>query len=76
MIMTINIRCTYRSFFVIETNCVLCEVAAECLYVDYVDWSLKAVPWLRRSVAGLLPRRPGLDPGVSPCEFLVGKVAL
>jgi hypothetical protein len=26
-----------------------------------------AVPWLRRLVAGLPPRRPGFDPGVSPC---------
>jgi hypothetical protein len=44
--------------------------------MGYVDWSLKAVPWLRRSVAGLSPRRSGLNPEVSPCEFLVGKVAL
>jgi hypothetical protein len=71
-----NVRCTYRSVFVMEMNCVLCEVATDCLCMGYVDWSLKAVPWHRRSVAGRSPRRPGLDPGVSPCEFLVGKVAL
>ena len=31
------------------------------------------MPWLRRSVASLSPRRPWLDPGVSPCEFLMDK---
>ena len=32
-----------------------------------------AVPWLRRLVAGLQPRRPGLDPGVSPCGICGGQ---
>ena len=35
-----------------------------------------AVPWLRRSVAGLPPRRPGLDPGSVHVGFVVEKVAL
>jgi hypothetical protein len=35
-----------------------------------------AVPWLRRLVAGLPPRRPGFDPGSVRVGFLVDKVAL
>jgi hypothetical protein len=37
---------------------------------------LKAVPWLRRSGAGLLPLRTGFDPGSVHVGFVVGKVAL
>jgi hypothetical protein len=36
----------------------------------------KAVPWLRRLVAGLSPRRPGFDPGSVHVGFVVDKVAL
>jgi hypothetical protein len=32
-----------------------------------------AVPWLRRLVAGLSPRRPGFDLGSSPCEICGGQ---
>jgi hypothetical protein len=39
--------------------------------VDY-----EAVPWLRRLVAGLSPRRPGFDPGSLHVGFMVDKVAL
>jgi hypothetical protein len=35
-----------------------------------------AVPWLRRLTAGLLPRRPGFDPGSDHVGFAVDKVAL
>jgi hypothetical protein len=35
-----------------------------------------AVPWLRRLVAGLPPRRPGFDPGPDHVGFVVDKVAL
>jgi hypothetical protein len=35
-----------------------------------------AVPWPRRLVAGVSPRRPGLDPGSVHVEFVVDKVAL
>jgi hypothetical protein len=35
-----------------------------------------AVPWLRRLVAGLSPRRPGFDPGSVHVRFVVDKVAL
>jgi hypothetical protein len=35
-----------------------------------------AVPWLRRLVAGLSPRRSGFDPGSVHVEFVVDKVAL
>jgi hypothetical protein len=34
------------------------------------------VPWLRRLVAGLSPRRPGFDPGPVHVGFVVDKVAL
>jgi hypothetical protein len=35
-----------------------------------------AVPWLRRLVAGLSPRRHGFDPGSVRVGFVVDKVAL
>jgi hypothetical protein len=35
-----------------------------------------AMPWLRRSVAGFSPRRPGFAPGSVHVEFVVDKVAL
>jgi hypothetical protein len=38
--------------------------------------SLKAVPWLRRLVAGLSLSRPGSDPGSVHVGFVVEKVAL
>jgi hypothetical protein len=31
------------------------------------------VPWLRRLAAGLLPRKLGFDPGVSPCRICGGQ---
>jgi hypothetical protein len=37
---------------------------------------LLAVPWLRRLVAGLPPRRPGFDPASIHVGFVVDKVAL
>jgi hypothetical protein len=37
---------------------------------------MTAVPWLRRLVAGLSPRRPGLDPRSVHVRFVVDKVAL
>jgi hypothetical protein len=33
----------------------------------------QAVPWLRRLAAGLPPRSPGFDPGVSPCGICGGQ---
>jgi hypothetical protein len=36
----------------------------------------KAVPWLRRLVAGLSPRRPGFDPGSVYVGFVVDQLAL
>jgi hypothetical protein len=34
------------------------------------------MPWLRRLVAGLSPRRPGFDPWLLHVGFMVDKVAL
>jgi hypothetical protein len=36
----------------------------------------RAVPWLRRLVAGLSPRSPGFAPGSIHVGFVVDKVAL
>jgi hypothetical protein len=38
--------------------------------------SSKAVPWLKRLVAGLSPRRPGFAPGSIHVGFMVDSVAL
>jgi hypothetical protein len=48
----------------------LCRVNKELLS------RVKAVPWLRRLVAGLSPRRTGLDPGSVHVGFVVDKVVL
>jgi hypothetical protein len=37
---------------------------------------MKAVPWLRRLVAGLSPRRPGFDPRAVHLGYVVDKVVL
>jgi len=57
---------------------VLCRIAATELYEQQYDadcWLRSAVPWLRRSVAGLSPQRPGFDPRPFHVEFVVNKVA-
>jgi hypothetical protein len=41
-----------------------------------VMYVYKGVPWLRRLVAGLSPRRLGFDPGSVHVRFVVDKVAL
>jgi hypothetical protein len=38
--------------------------------------NITAVPWLRRLVAGLSPKRPGIDPGSVHVGFVLDKVAL
>jgi hypothetical protein len=50
--------------FITETKCVYCTL------------KYNFVPWLRRLVAGLAPRKPGLDPRSFPVRFVVNKVAL
>jgi hypothetical protein len=37
---------------------------------------MQAVPWLRRLVAGLSPRRSGFDPGSVHVGFVVDNMAL
>jgi hypothetical protein len=47
-----------------------------CLETSVTNHQPRAVPWLRRLVAGLLLRRPGFDPGSVHVGFMVDKVAL
>jgi hypothetical protein len=44
--------------------------------VRHLPTAVRAVPWLRRLVAGLSPRRSGFDPGSVHVGFVVDKVAL
>ena len=46
-----------------------------CQHVNIKGQTL-AVPWLRRLVAGLLPRSPGFDAGSVHVGFVVNRVAL
>jgi hypothetical protein len=39
--------------------------------VDIINITFYTVPWLRRLVAGLSPRRPGFDPGSVYVGFMV-----
>ena len=41
-----------------------------------VTIATQAVPWLRLSIAGLSPRRPGFYPGLVHVGFVVDKVAV
>jgi hypothetical protein len=52
------------------------SVVSFMLLVMTVNCRSEAVPWLRRLVAGLPPRRPGFDPGSVHVRFVVSKVAL
>jgi hypothetical protein len=47
-----------------------------CLYYLCNSNFTMAVPWLRRLVVGLSPRRPGFDPGPVHVKFVVDKVTL
>jgi hypothetical protein len=43
---------------------------------NYSNHCVLAVPWLRRLVADVSPRRPGFYPGSVHVGFVVDKVAL
>jgi hypothetical protein len=55
-------------------NFILFKVLSKTLHYQYC--SCQAVPWLRRLVAGLSPRRPRFDPRSVHVGFVVGKMAL
>jgi hypothetical protein len=44
--------------------------------IQRINCLSRAVPWLRRLVAGLSPRRPGFNPESVHVGFVVDKVAL
>jgi hypothetical protein len=50
------------------------ELEANCSLSFNTEF--KAVPWLRRLVASVSPRKPGFDPGPVHVGFVVVKVAL
>jgi hypothetical protein len=53
------------------------EIGFEMDYCELITYLMaKAVPWLRRLVAGLLWRRPGFAPESIHMKFVVVKVAL
>ena len=54
----------------------LTHIATDSRSTDTTYCRQVAVPWLRRLVAGLPPRRPGFDPGSVHVEFVVDIVAL
>jgi hypothetical protein len=63
--------------FVTETECVYCAVRTERLTVVHITVHLEMVrPWLRRLIAGLLPRRPGFDHRSIHVRCVMDKVAL
>jgi hypothetical protein len=64
-------------FFTAETDCVYRAVRIESLNIIHVHFRFqRAVPRLRRLVAGLLLRRPWFDPRSVSVRFVVDKVAL
>jgi hypothetical protein len=60
----------------VGTPCAYRPTRMACAAVDICNTWVKAVPWLRRLVAGLPPPRPGFDPGSVHVGFVVDKVAL
>jgi hypothetical protein len=63
-------------------NCQQAVTRKQCLRIPLLKCFFlycgvdKAVPWLRRLVAGLLPQMSGFDPGSVHVGFMVDKVAL
>jgi hypothetical protein len=53
------IKITFKTFSVGQTNTHFMEIGSFVSKIKYKDVQ-KAVPWLRRLVAGLSPRRPGV----------------
>jgi hypothetical protein len=42
----------------------------------FINSEVLTIPWLRRSVTGLSPRRPGFSPGSVCVGFVVDRVAV
>jgi hypothetical protein len=62
-----------------NTAQILSDTSSESKYTLKIHPTVSlavVVPWLRRLVAGLSPRRSGFDPGSVHLGFLVDKVAL
>lgn len=61
---SISLNTTDRLVFIIELQCVSCEVrtAEFRTLVILKNFIPQAVPWVRWSVAGISPRSPGFDP--------------
>jgi hypothetical protein len=61
-----------------QDNIKICQWQLPSRYfpTDYLPKLSPAVPWLRRLVGGLSPRRPGFDLGSVHVGFVVDKVAL
>jgi hypothetical protein len=55
---------------IIDMACSLLNLNNKCKFDSWI------VPWLRRLVACLSPRRPGFDPGSVHVGFMVNKVVL
>jgi hypothetical protein len=53
-----------------------CKESVEIGFICVSIWKNVAVPWLRRFVAGLFPRRPGFGPGPVHVVIVVDEVAL
>jgi len=62
---------------VLELHCVYCQLGTEFIYLIYVNFLLHmAVPWFRRSVAGLSARRTGFYPRSVHARSVVDTVTL
>jgi hypothetical protein len=64
----------------IDVSCKYSYENYHCFHVNILEIimirAMMAVPWLRRLVTGIPPRRPGFDPGSVHVGFVVDKLAL
>jgi hypothetical protein len=67
----------YRLVVTMRRQCVCCEVWTGFLNLTEINFTLqRAVPWARRLVAGLSPRRPREDHSSVHVRFAVERVAM
>ena len=65
-------------YFVMEWQCVCCEVGTECLclYIFQDKFCLQGLLSLRRLVVDLSPRRPMFDPAPVYVKFVMDRIAV
>ena len=62
--------------FITETECVYCAVRIEYLYISQFKFLLQTMPFIKWSVAGLSPQKPGFDSWADSVRIVADKFTL